>query len=124
MPCFENPLEVREGTGLWKLLVSADKACKTQSTRKPCFSLFSSLQACDPGLSRTCDQNTYLSGLCYLFPQSLEGPMLQNRPAYQGEELETQWVKIPLRSWFPQEPAQQAKLLSVRPVCMSPLQNV
>lgn len=42
-----------------------------------------SLLACDPGLSRTCDQNTYLSGLCYLFPQSLEGPMLQNRPAYQ-----------------------------------------
>ncbi|XP_052053938.1 integrin alpha-L isoform X1 [Apodemus sylvaticus] len=41
------------------------------------------LLACDPGLSRTCDQNTYLSGLCYLFPQSLEGPMLQGRPGYQ-----------------------------------------
>ncbi|MEJ1273802.1 integrin alpha L [Cricetulus griseus] len=39
--------------------------------------------ACDPGLSRTCDQNTYLSGQCYLFPQSLEGPMLQGYPAYQ-----------------------------------------
>uniref|UniRef100_A0A8C2MJQ1 Integrin alpha L n=1 Tax=Cricetulus griseus TaxID=10029 RepID=A0A8C2MJQ1_CRIGR len=42
-----------------------------------------SLLACDPGLSRTCDQNTYLSGQCYLFPQSLEGPMLQGYPAYQ-----------------------------------------
>ncbi|XP_050021907.1 integrin alpha-L [Alexandromys fortis] len=42
-----------------------------------------SLLACDPGLSRTCDQNTYLSGQCYLFPQSLGGPMLQGRPAYQ-----------------------------------------
>ncbi|XP_005064421.1 integrin alpha-L isoform X1 [Mesocricetus auratus] len=42
-----------------------------------------SLLACDPGLSRTCDQNTYLSGQCYLFPQSLGGPMLQGHPAYQ-----------------------------------------
>ncbi|KAL6046403.1 hypothetical protein STEG23_021364, partial [Scotinomys teguina] len=42
-----------------------------------------SLLACDPGLSRTCDQNTYLSGQCYLFPQSLGGPMLQGCPAYQ-----------------------------------------
>ncbi|XP_029414937.1 integrin alpha-L isoform X2 [Nannospalax galili] len=42
-----------------------------------------SLLACDPGLSRTCDQNTYLSGLCYLFPQNLEGPVLQGHPAYQ-----------------------------------------
>lgn len=42
-----------------------------------------SLLACDPGLSRTCDQNTYLSGQCYLFPQSLGGPVLQGRPAYQ-----------------------------------------
>ncbi|ERE78654.1 integrin alpha-L [Cricetulus griseus] len=43
----------------------------------------SACMACDPGLSRTCDQNTYLSGQCYLFPQSLEGPMLQGYPAYQ-----------------------------------------
>nr|XP_044987292.1 integrin alpha-L isoform X2 [Jaculus jaculus] len=42
-----------------------------------------SLLACDPGLSRTCDQNSYLSGLCYLFTQNLEGPVLQGRPAYQ-----------------------------------------
>ncbi|XP_060222797.1 integrin alpha-L isoform X2 [Meriones unguiculatus] len=42
-----------------------------------------SLLACDPGLSRTCDQNTYLSGLCYLFPHGLEGQMIQSRPAYQ-----------------------------------------
>ncbi|XP_054438653.1 integrin alpha-L isoform X2 [Pteronotus mesoamericanus] len=39
--------------------------------------------ACDPGLSRTCDQNIYLSGLCYLFPQDLKGPLLQGRPGYQ-----------------------------------------
>ncbi|XP_047390046.1 integrin alpha-L isoform X2 [Sciurus carolinensis] len=42
-----------------------------------------SLLACDPGLSRTCDQNTYLSGLCYLFPQNLGGPVLQGHPGYQ-----------------------------------------
>ncbi|XP_045364266.2 integrin alpha-L isoform X2 [Camelus bactrianus] len=42
-----------------------------------------SLLACDPGLSRTCDQNIYLSGLCYLFRQNLMGPMLQGRPGYQ-----------------------------------------
>ncbi|XP_048189238.1 integrin alpha-L [Perognathus longimembris pacificus] len=42
-----------------------------------------SLLACDPGLSRTCDQNTYLSGLCYLFPPNLEVPVLQGRPGYQ-----------------------------------------
>ncbi|XP_059122541.1 integrin alpha-L isoform X1 [Peromyscus eremicus] len=42
-----------------------------------------SLLACDPGLSRTCDQNTYLSGQCFLFPQSLGGPVLQGYPAYQ-----------------------------------------
>uniref|UniRef100_A0A8C4LZ01 Integrin subunit alpha L n=1 Tax=Equus asinus asinus TaxID=83772 RepID=A0A8C4LZ01_EQUAS len=41
------------------------------------------LQACDPGLSRTCDQNIYLSGLCYLFHQNLRGPVLQGRPGYQ-----------------------------------------
>ncbi|XP_020014253.1 integrin alpha-L isoform X2 [Castor canadensis] len=41
------------------------------------------LLACDPGLSRTCDQNTYLSGLCYLFPQNLGEPVLQGRPGYQ-----------------------------------------
>ncbi|XP_003795918.1 integrin alpha-L isoform X1 [Otolemur garnettii] len=39
--------------------------------------------ACDPGLSRTCDQNTYLSGLCYLFHQNLQGPVLQGHPGYQ-----------------------------------------
>ncbi|XP_006977118.2 integrin alpha-L isoform X2 [Peromyscus maniculatus bairdii] len=42
-----------------------------------------SLLACDPGLSRTCDQNTYLSGQCFFFPQSLGGPVLQGYPAYQ-----------------------------------------
>uniref|UniRef100_A0A8D1EAR0 VWFA domain-containing protein n=1 Tax=Sus scrofa TaxID=9823 RepID=A0A8D1EAR0_PIG len=42
-----------------------------------------SLLACDPGLSRTCDQNIYLSGLCYLFHQGLGGPVLQGRPGYQ-----------------------------------------
>lgn len=41
------------------------------------------LLACDPGLSRTCDQNIYLSGLCYLFHQNLRGPVLQGRPGYQ-----------------------------------------
>ncbi|XP_046943304.1 integrin alpha-L isoform X2 [Lynx rufus] len=42
-----------------------------------------SLLACDPGLSRTCDQNVYLSGLCYLFDQNLKGPVLQSHPGYQ-----------------------------------------
>ncbi|KAM4829693.1 integrin alpha-L [Thomomys bottae] len=42
-----------------------------------------SLLACDPGLSRICDQNTYLSGLCYLFPPNLGEPVLQGRPGYQ-----------------------------------------
>ncbi|XP_020136933.1 integrin alpha-L isoform X3 [Microcebus murinus] len=42
-----------------------------------------SILACDPGLSRTCDQNTYLSGLCYLFRQNLQDPVLQGRPGYQ-----------------------------------------
>ncbi|XP_012515781.1 PREDICTED: integrin alpha-L isoform X2 [Propithecus coquereli] len=42
-----------------------------------------SILACDPGLSRTCDQNTYLSGLCYLFHQNLQDPVLQGRPGYQ-----------------------------------------
>ncbi|XP_076997352.1 integrin alpha-L isoform X2 [Tamandua tetradactyla] len=42
-----------------------------------------SLLACDPGFSRTCDQNIYLSGLCYLFQQNLRGSMLQGRPGYQ-----------------------------------------
>ncbi|XP_022382098.1 integrin alpha-L isoform X3 [Enhydra lutris kenyoni] len=41
------------------------------------------LLACDPGLSRTCDQNVYLSGLCYIFHQNLKGPVLQGRPGYQ-----------------------------------------
>ncbi|XP_040828949.1 integrin alpha-L isoform X2 [Ochotona curzoniae] len=41
------------------------------------------LLVCDPGLSRTCDQNTYLSGLCYLFNQPLRSPVLQGRPGYQ-----------------------------------------
>nr|XP_019572811.1 PREDICTED: integrin alpha-L isoform X3 [Rhinolophus sinicus] len=41
------------------------------------------LLACDPGLSRTCDQNIYLSGLCYLFQQDLSGSVLQGRPGYQ-----------------------------------------
>lgn len=36
--------------------------------------------------------------------------MLQGRPAYQGKDLETLWVETPLRSWHPQEPAQQATL--------------
>ncbi|XP_039103733.1 integrin alpha-L isoform X2 [Hyaena hyaena] len=42
-----------------------------------------SLLACDPGLSRTCDHNVYLSGLCYLFQQNLRDPPLQGRPGYQ-----------------------------------------
>ncbi|XP_028355519.1 integrin alpha-L [Physeter macrocephalus] len=42
-----------------------------------------SLLACDPGLSRTCDQNIYLSGLCYLFRQNLRGPVLEGHPGYQ-----------------------------------------
>ncbi|XP_057606762.1 integrin alpha-L isoform X2 [Hippopotamus amphibius kiboko] len=42
-----------------------------------------SLLACEPGLSRTCDQNIYLSGLCYLFQQNLRGPVLQGHPGYQ-----------------------------------------
>ncbi|XP_006872037.1 PREDICTED: integrin alpha-L [Chrysochloris asiatica] len=41
------------------------------------------LLACDPGLSRVCDQNMYLSGQCYLFHQNLESPVLQGRPGYQ-----------------------------------------
>ena len=53
------------------------------------------LQACDPGLSRTCDQNIYLSGLCYLFRQNLRGPVLQGHPGYQGKERGIRWVKIP-----------------------------
>ncbi|XP_069426997.1 integrin alpha-L isoform X1 [Ovis canadensis] len=41
------------------------------------------LLACDPGLSRTCDQNIYLSGLCYLIHENLRGPVLQGYPGYQ-----------------------------------------
>lgn len=41
------------------------------------------LLACDPGLSRTCDQNIYLSGLCYLIHKNLRGPVLQGHPGYQ-----------------------------------------
>ncbi|XP_045428399.1 integrin alpha-L isoform X4 [Pipistrellus kuhlii] len=41
------------------------------------------LLACDPGLSRTCDQNIYLSGQCYLFGQDLQVPVLRGRPGYQ-----------------------------------------
>lgn len=41
------------------------------------------LLACDPGLSRTCDQNIYLSGQCYLFHPDLKGPVLHGRPGYQ-----------------------------------------
>ncbi|KAM8777560.1 integrin alpha-L [Rhynchonycteris naso] len=42
-----------------------------------------SLLACDPGQSQTCDQNVYLSGLCYLFRENLMGPVLQGKPGYQ-----------------------------------------
>ncbi|XP_008055949.1 integrin alpha-L [Carlito syrichta] len=42
-----------------------------------------SILACDPGLSRTCDQNIYLSGLCYLFHNNVEGRVLQGHPGYQ-----------------------------------------
>ncbi|XP_049759651.1 integrin alpha-L isoform X1 [Elephas maximus indicus] len=42
-----------------------------------------SLLACDPGLSRACDQNIYLSGQCYLFHQNLGSPVHQGRPGYQ-----------------------------------------
>ncbi|XP_055993653.1 integrin alpha-L [Sorex fumeus] len=41
------------------------------------------LLACDPGLSRICDQNIYLSGQCYLFDPSLGHPVQQGRPGYQ-----------------------------------------
>ncbi|XP_054991661.1 integrin alpha-L [Sorex araneus] len=41
------------------------------------------LLACDPGLSRICDQNIYLSGQCYLFHPSLGHPVRQGRPGYQ-----------------------------------------
>ncbi|XP_007948491.1 integrin alpha-L [Orycteropus afer afer] len=41
------------------------------------------LLACDPGLSRVCDQNMYLSGQCYLFPKNLGSPVLQGRPGFQ-----------------------------------------
>ncbi|XP_020864127.1 integrin alpha-L isoform X2 [Phascolarctos cinereus] len=40
--------------------------------------------ACDPGLARECDQNFYLSGLCYLFPPNLGGPALLAYPGYQA----------------------------------------
>ncbi|XP_068940779.1 integrin alpha-L isoform X2 [Petaurus breviceps papuanus] len=39
--------------------------------------------ACDPGLARECDQNFYLSGLCYLFPPNMDGPPLRANPGYQ-----------------------------------------
>ncbi|XP_072453658.1 integrin alpha-L isoform X2 [Notamacropus eugenii] len=39
--------------------------------------------ACDPGLARECDQNFYLSGLCYIFPPNLGGPTLLAYPGYQ-----------------------------------------
>ncbi|KAM5227355.1 integrin alpha-L [Ctenodactylus gundi] len=42
-----------------------------------------SILACDPGMTQTCDQNTYLSGMCYLFPQNLKGSVLQGHPGYQ-----------------------------------------
>ncbi|XP_004691741.1 PREDICTED: integrin alpha-L [Condylura cristata] len=41
------------------------------------------LLACDPGLSRKCDQNTYLSGRCYLFHKNLRVPVHQGDPGYQ-----------------------------------------
>uniref|UniRef100_A0A5F8H746 Integrin subunit alpha L n=1 Tax=Monodelphis domestica TaxID=13616 RepID=A0A5F8H746_MONDO len=41
------------------------------------------LMACDPGLARECDQNFYLSGLCYIFPPNLGGTELLIRPGYQ-----------------------------------------
>ncbi|KAM9208954.1 integrin alpha-L [Dugong dugon] len=41
------------------------------------------LLACDPGLSRVCDQNIHLSGQCYLFRQNLQSPVHQGRPGYQ-----------------------------------------
>ncbi|XP_074137392.1 integrin alpha-L isoform X2 [Sminthopsis crassicaudata] len=41
------------------------------------------LMACDPGLARECDQNYYLSGLCYIFSPNLGGFTLYARPGYQ-----------------------------------------
>uniref|UniRef100_A0A6I8PCS1 Integrin subunit alpha L n=1 Tax=Ornithorhynchus anatinus TaxID=9258 RepID=A0A6I8PCS1_ORNAN len=41
------------------------------------------IMACDPGLTRKCDQNLYISGLCYVFPPSLGEPTLSLRPGYQ-----------------------------------------
>lgn len=65
---------------------------RSNGKRRPLYLCF--LQACDPGLSRTCDQNIYLSGLCYLFQQDLSGSVLQGRPGYQGEGLGMQCVKL------------------------------
>ncbi|KAM9097008.1 integrin alpha-L isoform X1 [Sarcophilus harrisii] len=41
------------------------------------------LMACDPGLARECDQNYYLSGLCYIFSPNLGGFTHRGRPGYQ-----------------------------------------
>ena len=68
------------------------------ATREAHLNLFETLcflQACDPGLSRTCDQNIYLSGLCYLIHQNLRGPVLQGHPGYQGKELGARGGAIP-----------------------------
>ena len=59
------------------------------------FEILCFLQACDPGLSRTCDQNIYLSGLCYLIHQDLRGPVLQGHPGYQGKKWGAQGGAIP-----------------------------
>uniref|UniRef100_A0A671FJ41 Integrin subunit alpha L n=1 Tax=Rhinolophus ferrumequinum TaxID=59479 RepID=A0A671FJ41_RHIFE len=80
-----------------------------------------SLLACDPGLSRTCDQNIYLSGLCYLFQQNLSGSVLQGRPGYQGKELGTQCVKLSPGGcpWEPARAGKPSETLYQVPLCLA-----
>lgn len=73
-----------EGSCSWLMM---PKRHTGKGSPNPSFFNLCFLQACDPGLSRTCDQNVYLSGLCYLFDQNLKGPVLQSHPGYQGKEL-------------------------------------
>lgn len=85
--CLDNQLDAasevwdNDCRGSCSLLV-IPKRHAARSSPKLFFNLCF-LQACDPGLSRTCDQNIYLSGLCYLFHQNLKGPVHQGYPGYQ-----------------------------------------
>lgn len=103
-----------------KVLFLADDAQKTQQRDLyPLYLCF--LQACDPGLSRTCDQNIYLSGLCYLFQQNLSGSVLQGRPGYQGKELGTQCVKLSPDGcpWEPARAGKPSETLYQVPLCLA-----